>query len=117
MSAKRMVNLSTGRVLAERLEVAKGAVSRLVGLLARRRFEDDEGLVIPRCGAIHTWFMRFPIDVVFLRGGRVIRVVEALPPWRLIAALRSDAVVELPAGTMARNRVAVGDVLKIEESP
>jgi uncharacterized membrane protein (UPF0127 family) len=65
------------------------------------------------------WFMRFPIDAVFVdRAGRVVRVVADLPPWRLaIAARGARDVIELPAGTAARTATQAGDELVFEPLP
>ena len=117
MTDHGIVDVSTGRVLADRASLARGVVRRLMGLLLRRRLEEGEGLIIPRCRAIHTWFMRFPIDLVFLQRSRVIRLIEVLPPWRITGAMRADAVIELPAGTISRSRVRVNDIMNIVEKP
>jgi uncharacterized membrane protein (UPF0127 family) len=106
----------TNEPLATRAAMARSPVSRMVGLLGRRSLEDGEGLVLTACRSIHTAFMRFPIDAVFLDGRQaVVRVWKALPPWRMTPiVLRAQAVVELPAGTVARTQLVVGDQLVVE---
>lgn len=87
--------------------------TRLRGLLGRRRLGQDEGLLLRPVGAIHTLFMLFAIDVVFLdRDYTVLKVVENLRPWRFAAARRAKAVLELPAGAAAR-RLRIGEPLVI----
>lgn len=82
-----------------RVVVANSVWTRMVGLLAHRTLPADEGLWLSPAWSIHTWFMRFPIDVVFVdRDDRVLRIVEAMGPWRLASQRRAHAVIELAAG-------------------
>lgn len=95
-------------VLARRVRVAATFAARLRGLIGRRLAE-GEGLLLRRCRAIHTCFMSFPIDVVFLdQEGRVLATARDLPPWRFRAARDAAMVLELPAGTLARAAVGPG---------
>lgn len=111
-----IVNLSSERVVCERGLVADHALSRMWGLLGRRHLPAGEGLLLEPAPAIHTAFMRFPIDVVFLDAHlRVIKIVEALPPWRSVAARHARAVLELAAGEARRRGVTLGDRLDIQE--
>jgi uncharacterized membrane protein (UPF0127 family) len=82
-----------------RVTVADTAWTRMVGLLAHRTLPGDEGLWLSPAWSIHTWCMRFPIDVVFVdREERVLRVVESMAPWRLASERQAHAVIELAAG-------------------
>jgi uncharacterized protein len=82
------------------------------GLLGRRSLELDEGLLLRPAGSVHTAFMRFPIDVVFVdEEGRVLRVADRVKPWRAAGAKGAKAVVELPAGAAAAARIAPGQRL------
>jgi hypothetical protein len=84
------------------------------GLLGRRGLESDEGILLRPAGSVHTAFMRFPIDVVFLDADLTVkRVVANLPPWRTAAARRARAVLELRAGEAARRSLEPGDTLEI----
>jgi uncharacterized protein len=75
-------------------------------------------MIIAPSNAVHTFFMRFPIDVAFVtRQGRIVKACAGLKPWRLAGALRGYAVVELPVGTLARYDTVVGDILTIEPNP
>ena len=66
-----------------RVTVARGFFARLLGLMGRRTFPEGEGMLFLRCAAIHTCFMRFPIDAVFLDDGfRPVKTVRNVPPWR-----------------------------------
>jgi hypothetical protein len=105
----------TGAVVA-RADVADTADTRRRGLLGRDGLAPGTGLLIRPCGAIHTWFMRFPIDAVFLRrDGTVTRVRVRIGPFRLAwGGWRADDTLELPAGAAAAAGIEPGDRLVIE---
>jgi uncharacterized membrane protein (UPF0127 family) len=107
----RLIDEDRKSVIAERVERAAGPVDRLVGLLGRKSLLTGEGLWIEPCNGVHTWFMRFAIDLLVLDGeGRVLRVVTALPPWRLSMPVKGGrSVVELPAGTLSGCAIGPGD--------
>jgi uncharacterized protein len=106
------VEREQGAVVCANCVLADTPWTRLRGLLGRTGLEADEGLLLRPVASIHTFFMRFPIDVVFLdRGYAVIKVVREVRPWRFAAARRAKVVLELPAGAAARARLAVGDRL------
>jgi uncharacterized membrane protein (UPF0127 family) len=109
---RELRNERTGAVLAARVLTAFDSASRKTGLLHQDALPEGSGLVIAPSSAIHTFFMRFSIDVVFVaRDGRVVKVRAAVPPWRITGALRAYAVVELPAGTLERTETRRGDRL------
>jgi uncharacterized protein len=112
----RLVNRTRGALLAERVELAVATAERFRGLLGRTEFPRGTALAISPCAAIHTFFMKFAIDAVFLdRGGRVVRVLPHLRPWRATRFHRhATQVVELPAGTLARTGTREGDQLAFE---
>jgi hypothetical protein len=109
----RAINASKGTVLAERLREARTPWSRLVGLLNRNHLPEGEGLLIVPCSSVHTFFMRFPIDVAFLdRKGRVLRVFISVPPFRLLlGGLEARMALGLPPGTLTSTRTEPGDQL------
>jgi len=87
---------------------------RMRGLLGRRDLPVGEGLLLRPAPSIHTWFMRFPIDVLFLDADlRVLDVIPELEPWRVAARRGARAVLELPSGEAARRGVRTGDPLKL----
>ena len=107
----RIENVDRRLVLADRAWVAQGFWQRGVGLLGHTELAGGEGLILDPCGSVHTFGMRFAIDVVHLDGtGRVLQVAAHLPPWR-VGPLRRGVrvVIELPAGgagpTAAGDRV------------
>jgi uncharacterized protein len=88
-----------GAVICDYCEVAGDPLKRMRGLLGRDRLEPGTGMLLPRERSVHTFFMRFPIDVVFLDGrNTVVKVVHDLRPWRAAGARRARAALELPAG-------------------
>jgi uncharacterized protein len=91
-----------GRVIAARCYRAASASSRLVGLLGTPDLAPDEALWLEPCGSVHTLALRAPIGCAFLdAGGRVLRVVDPLPPWRIAGARGARAVVECRSGALA----------------
>jgi hypothetical protein len=101
-----------GRVVCEQLLVAARPLRRMRGLLGRRGLRDGEGILLRPAGSIHTFFMRFPIDVVFLdREDRVVGIETAVPPWRTAGRRGAKSVVELAAGECERRGLRVGDKL------
>ena len=112
----RIVVKRSGAVLATRASTARSLVSRMVGLLSRASLASGEGLVIERCRSIHMWFMRFPIDAVFVDGAwRVVALWKRLPPWRVTPVVwRATQVLELPAGAAEAAGVEVGDELLVQ---
>jgi uncharacterized membrane protein (UPF0127 family) len=86
------------------------------GLIGRRGLPAGEGLLVTPAPAIHTAFMRFSIDALFLdRNMRVLEIVEKLRPWRVASKRRARAVLELSAGECARRGVEVGDMLELRD--
>jgi uncharacterized membrane protein (UPF0127 family) len=106
----RVTDKSTGAVLAERASRTTTVLARMRGLLGRSHLSAGEGLHLAPCKAIHTLFMRFPIDVLFLSpDDSVVRALHWLPPWCVIRMHRGAlSVLELPAGTLARTSTQAG---------
>ena len=105
-------NLRTGHVVADRLLTAFDSASRRQGLLGRDSLPAGAALIIAPSNAVHTFFMRFPIDVAFVRrDGRVIKVRSTVRPWRITASLRAFAVIELSSGALSQSSTEPGDIL------
>lgn len=106
----RLINESTGATVASQVELALDRSSRKRGLLGRASLAPASALVLSPCWMVHTAFMQFAIDVLFVDGrGRVVRLVPSLPPWRAAVSVRARGVIEMPAGTAARCGISVGD--------
>ena len=96
-----------------RARVASSFLSRFRGLMLTASLAPGTGLLFPRTSSVHTHFMRYAIDVVFLDADdRVVRIAAALRPWRFAAARGANAVLELGAGECERLGVAAGDELR-----
>ena len=107
-----LINQRTGAPIATSVERAVTRATRRRGLLGRDGMPAGSALMIEPCPAVHTAFMRFAIDVVFVdRQGYAIKIVPNLGAWRIAVAPRAYAVVEMPAGTLERVDLAVGDRL------
>ena len=113
----RLVNQAKGTVVAERLTVADSVWSRFRGLMGRKELPVGEGLLIRPSTSVHTMFMRFAIDVVFLdRSLRVVKLSLHVKPFRLAAAFRgAHSALELNAGVAAEALLEKGDQLEILE--
>jgi uncharacterized membrane protein (UPF0127 family) len=111
----RVLNRSKQTVLAEQARIASTPWARLVGLLAQKGIEPGGGLLLRGEQAIHTFGMRFAIDIVYLDSHhRVLRALTSLPPNRLGPFLRrSRDVLELPVGTLAITKTEEGDLLEL----
>lgn len=103
-----------GNVIVPDLRIAGSFAARAQGLLARRGLPPGEGLLIHPCRSIHTWFMLFPIDVIFLdTHWRIVRVVQNLNPWRLAwGGHTAVAVVEVQSGWLPP--LQPGSTLRVE---
>lgn len=114
-----LVNLTRGRVVARSIRCARTFRARLVGLLGRRSLAPDEALLIEPCRSVHTCFMRFAIDVVFLdRSGRVVGMVSNLRPFRLSPVFAAaHCAVELPAHRLRETGCREGDLLAFHVHP
>ena len=121
MAARRNVfsvrNTDRGSVLATRARLADNLVTRLFGLMGRRGVDEGGGLLLTRSASIHSFFMRFRFDAVFLdREGRVVKVVPALRTWWVAFGGRGARdVLELPAGVAAATGTQRGDRLLFED--
>jgi len=104
VKAKRVrIEREDGRIVCESCTVADNPLARLVGLTGRRRLPQGEGLLLRPVNAIHTSFMRFTIDAVFLdRELAVMGIAENVRPWRFAGRRGARAVLELGAGECAR---------------
>ena len=103
-----------GTVICGRCKLADRPLARLRGLLGRDGLDSDEGLLLRPASSVHTFFMRFPIDVVFLdRALVVLGIHETIDPWHTASQRGAKVVLELPAGESSRRGLAVGDQLTL----
>jgi uncharacterized protein len=111
-----VLNQTRNTVLGRAIEIANTSAKRRTGLLKHKRLEEGQGLWIVPCESVHTFFMKFPIDLVYVDRKHCVRKVRnAVPPWRMSACLAAHSVIELPAGTIAQTGTQPGDQLSIEK--
>jgi uncharacterized membrane protein (UPF0127 family) len=109
------INVARGVALATELEVATSLAARTNGLLGRRGLPPGSGMLIDPCPSVHTWFMRFPIDVIFLDNkNRVVGLKRNLKPFRMAGAWRAVKTLELPVGVIASTRTLLGDFVAFQ---
>jgi hypothetical protein len=112
----RVKNKTRGTMVATEADLADSSKKRRVGLLKHERLDAGQGLWIWPCEAIHTFGMRFPIDVLFLdRKKKVLKVKSDMVRGRISACFWAHSVLELPAGQAAAARTEAGDQLEFEE--
>ena len=110
-----ILNLTRQSVPARNAHHASGFRERLAGLIGKRFSDSMDGMVFDRCNAIHTCFMKYPIDVIFAdEKYRVMKAVPAFPPWKMCLSCRGAYyVIELPAGTIEATATEEGDQLDL----
>lgn len=110
-----LYNETKKAIVVDELKIAKSFKERLLGLMFKRRLNKSEGLLILGCNSIHTCFMRFAIDVVFMDiDHRVICIKEKIKPWRQSGFVKKAYMtLELPEGTVRRKSISIGDILII----
>jgi uncharacterized membrane protein (UPF0127 family) len=114
----KLINMSRGQTVLENLEVADTFWTRAIGLLGRSRLEGNSGLWIQGSGSIHTFFMRFAIDLVFLDENLVVtKIVEKVQPWRMVwRGWKSASVIELQSGFVEKCPLSIGEQLHVDHS-
>jgi uncharacterized membrane protein (UPF0127 family) len=113
-SQPRLVITRTGTTLADTIEIAGDSGARRRGLLGRDGLATGTALVIAPCSAVHTFGMRFSIDVIFAaRDGRVMKIARDVAPRRFAVAWGAFAAIEMAAGEVGRSDVQIGDCLTV----
>ncbi|HUY95684.1 MAG TPA: DUF192 domain-containing protein [Terracidiphilus sp.] len=114
----RVVNLTRQTEIGARIAVADRGPRRRKGLLGRTGLEEGEGLWIVPCEAVHTFGMRFAIDLVYLdRGRRVLKVRHGVVPSRISGCFRAHSILELRPGTIAATSTEPGDQMQFHSEP
>ena len=112
----RLINERTGLTVATALEGAFDSATRKRGLLGRDSLAPGHALIIAPSNMVHTFFMRFPIDVLIVnRGGTVVKARQNVPARRIVGALRGFAVIEMAANELERSGTAAGDRLALTD--
>lgn len=113
----KIINKSKNLILAEDVFIADTFLTRLKGLLCRKEFKRGQAILLKPCNSIHTLFMHFPIDVLFVdKHNCVVKVISSLVPFRLSSIyFQADFAIELPAGMAGQTATAQGDSLQFCE--
>lgn len=111
----RVRNVTRGIVIGDAIGLAQTSQQRTVGLLKHKELRPGEGLWIVPCEGVHTFFMKFAIDLVYIDRRNVVRkIVPNVAPWRLSLCLPAHSIIELPAGSIAPGSTCKGDQLTFE---
>ncbi len=111
----KVTNITRGTTVGENIGLADTSMTRMFGLLGRKGLDAGEGLWIKPSSGVHTFFMRFSIDVIGLdRELNVIKIWRCLPPFRITSvSMKLKSVIELPCGAIKAADVRIGDKLEI----
>lgn len=113
----KLLNKSNQKIIAERIETADSFFKRIKGLLGKDVLDEGEGLHIIPCNSIHSFFMKFEFDAVFIDKNKAVKkLCEKIPPWLGVKfCFSAYSVIELPAGTIAKTGIKTGDTLEFVE--
>lgn len=101
-------------ILATNAKLAKGFFERLIGLMFKKKLEHGNALIIPYCNWIHTFFMRFPIDVIYINEEyKIVDSIIALKPWNITSPrIKAQHVIELPNGSLSNIEIKKGVLVR-----
>jgi uncharacterized protein len=110
----RVFNITRNTEVANSAEVASSGAKRSKGLLGRKGLEPGGGMWIVPCEAVHTFFMQFPLDLIYLDRKHCVRKVRRhVPPWRVSFCLTAHSILELPSGAIGESQTQIGDSVEI----
>lgn len=112
----KVYNSTQNNLVADDVKVANNFVTRTFGLIPKNSLKEGEGLIIKPCCSIHTFFMKFAIDVLFVnKKNEVVALYENVKTWQILPIhLTSQYVIELPAGTITAKNIAKHDIISLE---
>ena len=110
-----IINVTQNKTLAQKVEIAGTAFKRARGLLGRASLSPQQALAIPHCQSVHTLFMKFAIDVVFIdKNKKVVGLVWGIKPFQFSPIFwKSACAIELAAGTIEATKTQIGDSIQI----
>lgn len=113
----KLINKNNGKILADRIELADNFFSKAIGLIGRKGLLKGEGLHIIPCSSIHSFFMKFAFDVVFInKKNEVVYLIKNMPAWKISKiCFSAHSVVELPAGIINETETEIGDILEFSD--
>ncbi len=108
-----ITHVETRKIVARKVVMATSILSRMRGLMFRNEIEKDEGIILEPCNSIHTFFMKFPIDVVFInKKNKIIKIYKSLPPWRLTPIVWGSKKVLEVASNQFPSEIKIGDTME-----
>ncbi len=116
METVQIFNVAKGAVITQQAKLAVSSGQRMKGLLGQDSLAANEALILKPCFSIHTFFMRFAIDVLFLdKNMQIVRLIQNMPPNRLSPIVwASKMAIELPAGKISQTNTQIGDTIEIK---
>jgi len=110
----KLINSKNNKILAENIKLADNPIKRIIGLLGRNSLDNGEGLHIVPCSSIHSFFMKFKFDAVFIdKKNKVVYLIPDMPAWQVSKlCFSAHSVVELPSGVIKETDTAIGDFLE-----
>ena len=111
----KIINKNRGTIIADSCMEANTFARRFLGLMGKKTLPEGSGLIIKPCNSIHMFFMRIPLDVIFIdKSNKVIYTIEDFKPWRVSKIVRGAVcTIELPIGALKRSRTSIGDMLEL----
>ncbi len=112
----KILNHSKKTQIADTCRIAKNFFPRFMGLMGKKNLSEGSCLIITPCNSIHMFFMKIPLDIIFIdKNSKVLHIIESIKPWRISKIIRnSHSVIELPVGTLSKSKTTIGDQLIIE---
>jgi uncharacterized membrane protein (UPF0127 family) len=112
-----ILNVTRNTQIASRAEIAGSGMKRSKGLLGRKGLQRGEGMWIVPCEAVHTFFMQFALDLIYLdKKNRIRKLRSNVSPWRVSACLSAHSIIELPVGAIRDSQSQTGDIVKFESA-
>lgn len=110
----RARNVTRGTSIGDAIDKAETSAQRRTGLLKHVKLDEGQGLWIIPCEAVHTFFMKFALDLIYIDRKHCVKSVSrAVPPWRFSACFSAHSILELPVGTIDRTKTEKGDELEL----
>ncbi len=111
----RIINKTRNTIISYKCKVADSFWSRFIGLIGRKELPKGSALLIIPCNSIHMFFMKFPIDLIFIdKNSIVVQTVQNIRPWSISKIVKSaHCTIELPVGTVLASKTKIGDKLDL----
>lgn len=111
----KIENLTKGTTLVKNCKAANSFLTRFMGLMGKDSLPEESGLILTPCNSIHMFFMKFPLDIVFVdKNNMVVHVIESIRPWKFSKIVSNGhSTIELPVGSIEKSKTTVGDRLQL----